>query len=167
MTFYTDVIKKDTRFNSTDAIRDVMLLEPGTRAAVHDLIADAASQGKELRIAETYRSQARQHALFMKGYTQLPKVGCHGFGVACDLALYEHGVYQSDGEAYAFLDDLAEKHGLISGISWGTRSQTHSFRDWDHVQRVPVFRQGALFSGAWFPPTRYDPWGDQKSQHIV
>ena len=34
MSFYTDVIKKDPRFNSTAVIKDVSLLEPGTRVAI-------------------------------------------------------------------------------------------------------------------------------------
>ena len=42
--FFTDVIKKDPRFHSTNRISDIALLEPVTRAAVQAVISDAAAQ---------------------------------------------------------------------------------------------------------------------------
>ena len=39
--FYRDVISKDPRFNSTDRIADLNLLEPVTRQGVEAIIADA------------------------------------------------------------------------------------------------------------------------------
>jgi len=167
MSFYTDVIKKDNRFNSTQTIRDVSLLEPGTRAAVAKLIVLAHEAGHELKVGETYRSQARQLQCFKNGATQLRKVGCHGYGVACDLQMIVNGKYDPKGEDYAFFQDLCKKVGLISGIDWGTPNQKHTFHDWDHVQRVPVFRQNALFAGTWYPPVDYDPYADMKEHGIT
>src|SRR5271166_1647405 len=83
--FYTDVIGADPRFNSTSRISDPNLLEPTTRALVEAIIADAAANGLQLMIFETYRSQARQAALFEQGATKLQKVGVHHYGLACDL----------------------------------------------------------------------------------
>ena len=166
MSFYTDVIQKDPRFNSTVVITDVSLLEPGTRVAVAKMIVLAHESGHELAVGETYRSQARQALCFKNGATKLRKVGCHGFGVACDLKLLINGKYDPNGEHYKFLEELCTKVGLISGIGWGTPKQHHSFTDWDHVQRVPIFRQNDLFAKKWYPPVDYDPWADQVAHGI-
>lgn len=164
--FYEDVIKKDSRFASTECISDINLLEPGTRIAVQALIADAASQGKPLRVLETYRSQARQEMLYEKHLTELRKVGVHNYGLACDFAYEPEGKYDPKGEDYLFLVALCGKHGLISGVDWGTPHIEHSFRDYDHVQRCPVWRQNALFAGLWYPPPLYDPHVDSVEHGI-
>lgn len=167
--FYTDVIKKDKRYNSKNVskvINDLNLLEPGTRAAVIHMVEIAKAQGHELKIGETYRSQARQAHLYRKGYTKLRRVGCHGYGVAVDLHLFVNGRYDPNGEHYAFMHAMAVNHKLISGQGWGTARQPHSFTDWDHVQRVPLFRQEMLFGGEWYPPVVYDPYVDMVNNGI-
>jgi LAS superfamily LD-carboxypeptidase LdcB len=78
---YTDIIMTDPRFNSTKRIADPELLEPTTRDLVQAIIADAAVNGLKLMIFETYRSQARQQALFNQGATKLKQVGVHHFGL--------------------------------------------------------------------------------------
>lgn len=161
--FYTDVIKKDRRYNSKNVnavISDIELLEPGTRAAVIHMQEIAKAQGHDLKIAETYRSQTRQAHLYNLGYTKLRKVGCHGYGVAADLQLFVKGKYDPDGEHYDFMHAMAVTLKLVSGQGWGTARQPHSFTDWDHVQRVPLFRQEALFAERWYPPVVYDPYTD-------
>jgi len=158
--FYIDVIKKDKRFKSTQTIKDISLLEPGTRAAVAKLIVLAHQAGHEIRVAETYRSQSRQTQVFKAGASELSKVGCHGYGLACDLGLYHNGVYDAKGEHYEFFIGLCKQVGLVSGIDWGTPNQNHTFHDWDHVQRIPVFRQNEVFAGTWYPPVDYDPYKD-------
>lgn len=164
MSFYADVIRKDPRFKSTATIRDMSLLEPGTRLAVQAVILDAAAAGHDVRVMETYRSQARQAYVFMHGWSHLKNVGCHGYGVAADLGVFIDGKYEDDGDPYyKFLLPLARKHGLVSGQDWGTPFQKHSFIDWGHVQRVPVHRQGELFSGSFYPPQVYDPYVDIKA----
>jgi len=166
MTFYSTVIRNSKAYRSDAVCKDVGLLEPGTRSAVLALIADAKAQGIDLRLLETYRSQTRQSALFMRHATQLRTVGCHGYGVAVDFGVFIKGVYQGSAKPYNFLRDMARKHGLISGIDWG-HLKSGSFVDSGHVQRVPVWRQDALFSGAWYPAeTGYDPYADSvANQH--
>lgn len=165
--FYQDVIRKDKRFKSINPVKDMNLVEPGTRAAVLALIADAEKAGHDLRVTETFRSQARQQYVYDRGFSHLRKVGCHGYGLAVDLGLYNDGVYEDDGDPYyKFILPLARKHNLISGQDWGTPRQRHSFKDWGHVQRIPVFRQGQVFRGEWYPPEDYNPYDDQKAHGI-
>ena len=171
MSWYTDVLMKDPRFNSphTDiTICDLNLLEPGTRAAVVEMMEMAKAAGHELRVAETYRSQTRQHDLWVKKKTQLSHVGMHGYGLAADLQLIVNGRYDPDGSHYAFMHAMSVRSKLVSGQGWGTAKAPHTFTDWDHVQRVPVFRQDQVFSGAWYPPAEgYDPWADMLAHHIA
>lgn len=159
MSFYSDVIRNSKAFRSDAVCKDMALLEPGTRAAVLALMAEAKADGVDLRVLETYRSQHRQSALFVKHATHLRTVGCHGYGVAVDFGVFTHGRYEEGNKPYLFLRQLARKHGLISGQDWG-HPKMGDFVDSGHVQRVPVWRQGALFDGAWYPPTVYDPYAD-------
>lgn len=156
--FYNTVIRNSKAFRSDARCGSVELLEPGTRAAVTALVQDAHDEGIDLRVLETYRSQTRQSALFMKRATQLRTVGCHGYGVAADFGVFVDGKYATDAKPYLFLRHLARRHGLISGLDWGKKGPI----SWDsgHVQRVPVWRQSALFSGTWYPPADYDPYAD-------
>lgn len=164
MTFYDTVIRHSPAFHSDAVCKDMTLLEPGTRAAVLALVADAKASGHDLRVLETYRSQTRQSALFAKHATQLRVVGCHGYGVAVDFGVFTNGKYEEGNKPYVFLRQMARKHGLISGQDWG-HAITGSFVDSGHVQRVPVWRQAALFSGSWFPAEVYDPYADSATTH--
>lgn len=157
--FYDTVIRNAKAFHSDAVCKDPALLEPSTRAAVLALLADAKAQGIDLRLLETYRSQTRQSALFMRRATQLRTVGCHGYGVAADFGVFIKGVYQGGNKPYVSLRLLARKHGLISGQDWGHAKES-GFVDSGHVQRVPVWRQSAMFGGSWYPPIEYDPYGD-------
>jgi hypothetical protein len=163
--FYDTVIRNSTAFRSSAVCKDLALLEPGTRTAVVALLADAKEQGIDLRLLETYRSQTRQSALFVQRATQLRTVGCHGYGVAADFGVFVNGKYAEDNKPYVFLRVMARKHGLVSGQDWGHAAESASFVDSGHVQRVPVWRQSALFSGAWYPPEVYDPYQDEAAQH--
>lgn len=163
--FYSTVIRNSKYFGSDVVCKDMAMLEPGTRAAVLALVADATTQGVDLRVLETYRSQTRQSALFMRHATQLRVVGCHGYGVAADFGVFIKGAYQGDNKPYIFLRELARKHGLISGQDWG-HAKEGGFVDSGHVQRIPVWRQGALFGGSWYPPAAgYDPYADSVTNH--
>jgi hypothetical protein len=157
--FYNTVLRNSKAFRSDVVCKDPAMLEPGTRAAVLALIEDAKEHGHDLRLLETYRSQTRQSALFTRHATQLRTVGCHGYGVAADFGVFIDGVYQGDNKPYVFLRGSAREHGLISGQDWG-HAREGNFVDSGHVQRVPVWRQSALFSGAWYPPVDYDPYAD-------
>lgn len=159
--FYLDVIKKDPRFHTNNTISDVALLEPGTRSAVEKLILLAHAEGYELKVAETFRSQTRQQYVFSKGWSKLKNVGCHGYGLACDLELYVDGKYIEDGSKYQFLVPLCKQVGLVSGIDWGLPDQKHTFHDWDHVQRITLARQNSVFNGKWYPAVDYNPVTDK------
>jgi hypothetical protein len=159
MSFYNTVLRNSKAFRSDAVCKDLALLEPGTRAAVAALMAEARSGGTDVRVLETYRSQTRQSALYVAKKTQLRDVGCHGYGVAADLGVFVDGKYAVDNKPYVFLRQLARKHGLISGQDWG-HAKTGGFVDSGHVQRVPVWRQNAMFAGSWYPPEVYDPYAD-------
>lgn len=157
--FYNSVLRNSKEFRSDDRTSKIELLEPGTRAAVVALLNEARNAGHDLRILETYRSQTRQSYLFQRRATQLRVVGCHGYGVAADFGVFVNGKYAEHNEPYVFLRDLARKHGLISGQDWG-HLREGGFVDSGHVQRVPVWRQNAMFNGAWYPTENYDPYAD-------
>lgn len=157
--FYTDVIRKDPRFNTSKRVADLNLLEPVTRAAVQAILADAKAQGHEVMVFETYRSQDRQEDLYDQGVTQLQTVGVHHYGLACDIVKVVDGEPNWNG-SFDFLLQLARKHGMISGIDWGRPDISHSFIDECHVQRVRVSDQRALFDGEWYPDEEYNPYGN-------
>ncbi len=165
--FYNTVIRNSKAFGSDAICKDMALLEPGTRMAVDGMLFDAKAAGHDLRVLETYRSQTRQSYLFTKHATQLRTVGCHGFGVAVDFGVFINGIYMENNKPYVFLDALARKHGMVSGQSWGHNYANHGFVDSGHVQRPPIFRQQALFNGAWFPLINYDPYQDMKDNGKV
>ena len=160
MSFYTDVIQKSPLYGTVKPCDDLSLLEPVTRVAVLAIIADAKAEGVEFRVLETYRSQALQQHYFQTGATHLRQVGVHHYGLACDLGMFVDGKMVEDGTKYGLLRFLAEKHGLISGGDWGTPTLPHSFRDYDHVQRVTLARQNDLFAGRWYPDGAYRPLDD-------
>lgn len=164
--FYTGVIQKDPRFHSTDVCKDMALLEPGFRAKVEKFKALAEAAGHKIFVLETYRSPARQAQLFAQKKTQLRNVGTHGYGLAIDFALFVNGKYDPNGQDYACFVPIARKVGVISGVDWGVPGVPHSFRDFDHLQGVPVARQAALFAGQWYPPAGYDPYADLAANHV-
>jgi D-alanyl-D-alanine carboxypeptidase len=154
--FYQDVLSKDERFNSTDAINDINLLDPVTRAAVEAIIQEARESGLDLMIFETYRSQARQAQLFKNGVAKLNNVGVHHYGLACDLVRNVGGKPSLKGD-FSKLGKLARKHHLIWGGDWGKPDAKPKFVDEYHVQRCTVARQKKLFAGTWYPDESYDP----------
>jgi LAS superfamily LD-carboxypeptidase LdcB len=112
--FYTEVILSDARVNSVNRVHDPNLLEPTTRQAVENIIADAAVMGITLMMFETYRSQARQLELFNQGASKLRHVGVHHYGLACDLVKSVSGEPSWKGD-FSFLAHLAREHRLIWG----------------------------------------------------
>jgi hypothetical protein len=154
--FYTDVISKDIRFQTTNRVDDLALLEPKTRALVQAIIAKSSVM---LMVFETFRSEARQVALFNQGASTLKQVGVHHYGLACDLVKDINGEPSWKG-SFDFLGELAHSNGMIWGGDWGDPSIKHSFIDADHVQRITIARQDGLFKGAWYPDDSYDPYHD-------
>jgi hypothetical protein len=154
MSFFDDVIRRDPRFHSAIAIRDPGLLEPTFRALVTDIITEAADAGHTLMILETYRSQELQAIYFERGVTQLRTVGVHHYGLACDLGIVVAGQVNWKAD-YSILGTLAERHKLVWGGNWGEPTRPHSFRDYDHIQRIAVEDQVRLFAGGWYPDSTY------------
>jgi hypothetical protein len=157
--FYTDVISPDPRFNSLERVADPSLLEPTMRQLVEDITSAARQMGIEVMVYETYRSQARQQALFNNGATKLRTVGVHHYGLACDIVRVVGGEPCWKGD-FSFLGQLAHSSGLIWGGDWGAPEIKHSFVDSVHVQRCTVARQGELFAGTWYPDDAYTPYDD-------
>ena len=155
--FYTDVIQKDPRFHSINRVQDLALLEPITRVAILSIISDAKADGIDLMIFETYRSQELQGLYYRKGVTKLQRVGVHHYGLACDIVKVVNGQPSWDGD-FSFLQTYAERYNLIWGGNWGEPDRPHSFRDMDHVQRIAVGDQAALFGGTWYPDKNYNPY---------
>lgn len=158
--FYTDVISNDARFESTSRIADLDLLEPKTRQLVQTIVDHANQGGIPVMVFETFRSQARQAQLFSQGASTLKTVGVHHYGLACDIVKSVDGEPSWKGD-FAFLGKLAHQIGAIWGGDWGDPTVKHSFVDADHVQRVTIRRQGALFAGTWYPDDKYDPYRDR------
>jgi len=162
-TFYSEVIAKDSRFNSLARVFDASLLEPMTRQLVERLLDSANKMGVELMIYETYRSPDRQQELFNSGASKLRTVGVHHYGLACDIVRLVGGEPCWKGD-FTFLGQLAQSCGLIWGGDWGAPHIKHSFIDSVHVQRCTVVRQGDLFAGVWYPDESYNPYDDV--QHL-
>ncbi len=167
MSFYTEVIMKDPRFHSTTVCKDINLLEPNFRAKALKFQKAIEAAGHKVEILETYRSPARQMQLFREGFTELRNVGVHGYGLAADFALFVNGKYDPKGQDYIFFAKIAKDCDIISGYDWGLPDQPHSFRDYDHVQGVPLFRQHELFTGQWYPDASYSPWEDELSRGLI
>lgn len=159
MSFYNELIQVHKKFNSLARIDDIMLLEPKTLELVQAIIADAAANGLQLMIYDTYRSQQRQQYLFNHGATKLRTVGVHHYGLACDIVKNINGEPSWKGD-FSLIGQLAHHHGLIWGGDWGTPSIHHTFLDNDHVQRCSVGRQAALFNGTFYPDENYNPYND-------
>ncbi len=116
--FYSDVIEKDPRFNSSRRVADPALLEPTTRQLVERIIAAAQQMGIGLMIFETYRSQARQQELFDNGATRLRTVGVHRYGLACDIVRVVGGEPSWKGD-FSFLGQLARSRRAHLGRRLG------------------------------------------------
>lgn len=167
--FYTDTICRDPRFNLAKRVLDMQMLEPGMRIRVHRVVEDARVHGVELMVYETFRSRARQQALFASGASKLREVGVHNYGLAADIVKSIDGDPSWKG-SFDLLGTLAHAHGLIWGGDWGDPTRQHDFRDLVHVQRIPVGRQAALFRGDFYPDDDYDPYrdlaGGEPSSHV-
>ena len=152
MSFYTDVIKKDARFNTADKVDDVNLLESNMRRKVAAIISDAASAGHKLKVIETFRSQARQKQLYDNGASKLEHVGVHNFGLATDFVFLNEDGSPNWGADYSVLGHIAKAHNLVWGGDW-------IFKDYGHVQFCAVKDQTKLFNLSWYPDENYNPLG--------
>jgi len=152
--FYTETIMKSPAFLLPAPYRGLDLLEPVTRDIIQKIIQAALTAGTTLQVLETFRSEARQQALFAQGATQLQQVGVHHYGLACDLGIVIGGQVNWKAD-YSVLGRYASQFGLVWGGDWGHPANPGSFRDYDHVQRIAVADQTKLFDGSWYPPQDY------------
>lgn len=154
--FYQAVIRRSPLFQCAERVFMPDLLEPGFRVKIANILASAKRLGFDLRLFETYRSQARQQELFRRGSTQIRTVGVHHFGLAADLVRYLDGKPSWDCD-YGFMRELVRGEGLVWGGDWGRPEASHSFVDEPHVQAIAVRDQRKLFSGTWYPGPNYTP----------
>jgi hypothetical protein len=158
--FYTQTICRDPRRLLPARVSDLSLLEPTTRERVLVVIEEARKLGQDLMVYETFRSSARQLALFRRGATKRRVVGVHLYGLACDIVKSIDGDPSWKG-SFALLGRLARRHGLLWGGDWGDPTRKHDFVDAVHVQRCSLKRQPALFAGRWYPDAGYDALQDR------
>ncbi|MGA7710602.1 MAG: M15 family metallopeptidase [Rhizomicrobium sp.] len=158
LSFYTEVIVPNPRFEDPNRVADVALLEPVTRQAVQAIIAQAETMfGVTLAVFETYRSHERQTEMFDQGTSKLNVSGVHHFGLACDFVM-EIGGHPSWRGGFKFLGQLARAYGLIWGGEWGFPKTPTSFPDSDHVQRCSIAKQQDLLAQTWYPDAQYNPY---------
>jgi len=132
MNWYEEKIKNNKYFLSEEIISDVNMLYPRFRFLILRLFAEAKREGLNVRIYETYRSQARQRVLFERGHSELVKNGMHHFGIASDV------VFLDEKDNYIWRGDW-DKLGAIGrnlGLYWGGDWKT--FKDNPHFQLVPA-----------------------------
>ena len=160
-TLYTDVIQKSPLYTSVELVSSLEMLEPTFRQKIQSLIAEAATQGHELMVFETFRSQVRQHQLFLEKKTKLPTVGVHHYGLAADIVFNVNGkpTWPSD-EDFKILGPLARAQELIWGGDWGEPQDHNTFPDMDHSQWCSLERQQMLFHEQWYPVAGYNPYQD-------
>jgi hypothetical protein len=160
MSWYTEIIQKDPRYQSIQACYDPALLFPPFRAVCDAIIASAAALGHTLKYGETMRSHRREQYLISKGLSKLPlgSKTVHEFGLAADFELLDPN-YDGVGEHYQFLLYLCQKHPCpwgptVSGINWSNWSRpitAQYFHDWDHIQGCTLDQQPELFRLEWYP----------------
>lgn len=165
MNFFEQVIETSPFLHSTKRVNSMSLIEATTLYLIDEVITDAKKEFDiDLIVYESFRSRERQKQMFDQGVSQLKNVGVHYYGLAADLVPLINGEPNWDKWDFRHLGILARKHGLIWGGDWGTSWDEHTFHDTDHVQFCSVARQGALFSGSWYPTAEYRPYLDLHGQ---
>ncbi|HEY3309500.1 MAG TPA: M15 family metallopeptidase [Desulfuromonadaceae bacterium] len=126
--FYSQIIVKDPRFQSEERVADLALLEPNTRHKILNLMAAAKTNGIELVVFETYRSEQRQLELYRQGASKLKTVGGHHYGLACDLfkIATTKGAVKDDS---LVLEQLAHEQGLFCGSDLRSNDIRFTFFD--------------------------------------
>jgi hypothetical protein len=146
--FYTDFLVTSPLFHSVDRVSSLEYLEPSFRSIIEVIIEEAGELGHDMVVYETYRSAQRQSELFAQHATQLKVVGCHHYGLACDIV---KAGPSWEGDFY-FLGRLANFHGLVWG---GPGAGNLNIGDMDHVQMCAFVDQNRLFAGHWYPDDNY------------
>lgn len=155
--YWATKILQDPRSRQTIRQSALDLLTPKVRDRAVRFVRLADDAGYLIVIVETWRCDARQHALFLSGASKLDNRGTHYYG-AFDYQWKRGGVVETRGEEYARFSPMLRECGLVSGWDWGAPGVPHSWRDADHAQLVMVADQRRLFSGDWYPDDGYEPF---------
>jgi hypothetical protein len=100
-------------------------LQPLVARRAQLVIDDMAKAGHRVRIAEGYRSTARQAELYAQGRTKpgqivtnaRPGESFHNYGVAVDFVFVKEG-YSASDELWQVLGEVMERHGFDWGGNW-------------------------------------------------
>ena len=118
-------------------MRDIKLLLPKIQRMTEQLIVDCKTQGINLIITATYRSDREQNLLYAQGRTMRGNVvtnakageSMHNYKVAIDFVPTKDGVpIWSDKALFLKVGEIAEKIGFEWGGLW------KSFLDLPHLQ---------------------------------
>ena len=146
----------------TDACRDLSELVPYVRTRLEKWMAKCLSEGLDVRISETYRSQARQEYLYSHGKTQVRSLGAHYFRVAADFFI-KGGSDIYPEEKMKAAADIAKTYGFEWGGDW------KSFKDTPHLQMLggitlAEYRQGRRPKWYDWKPEDGESGGDEEDE---
>lgn len=111
--------------------RDINELTHRAQTACKLFLAKCKSQGLDVLITETYRSQARQDYLYAQGRTRLGKKvtwtknSRHTSRRAWDICKNAKGKEYSDTEFFRKCGQVAKELGIIWGGTWSTPDLPH------------------------------------------
>ena len=142
----------------TATIRDLNELIPYVRVNAEKWIAQCKAAGLDVRVSETYRSDARQAYLYAQGLSTVKTTGAHGFRVALDFFFVEGGKTSYPAAKMAAAAQIAKALGFEWGGDWT------SFKDMPHLQMLggvslAQYRQGKR------PP--WYSWGPEPDLEII
>jgi hypothetical protein len=122
-----EVVIKGSKF---DRIDDLELLNDTFRVKVDSFLLDCKSQGIEVVVFETWRSNERQNYLKKKGLSKLSGgYSKHQHGKAVDVVPIINGKKTWKGKGvlqiWKKISKIGKDHGLISGADWRMRDYPH------------------------------------------
>lgn len=114
----------------THKVNDLAILHPAFRNKVVRLLHEAAKQGIELEVIETYRTPERQNHLRRQGFSMLHGgKSKHQHYIAVDVVPVKFGWYMwHDKELWRKIGKIGEAQGLFWGGRW------KRFRDYPHFE---------------------------------
>ena len=110
--------------------RDLNELVPYVRVRAEQWIQRCQAAGLDVRVSETYRSDARQAYLYEQKLSTVKVTGAHGFRVALDFFFVESGKTAYPTAKMTAAAQIAKSLGFEWGGDWT------SFRDMPHLQML-------------------------------
>ncbi len=146
MNWHKDHILNHPLFNTIGIVNDPSFLYPPFREKIQRLIVIATESGLNVGLYETYRSQARQLALFKQRKTKIKINGMHHYGVAADIVFTTPGggwtwTPRNGASDWKRLGQICKDLGLVWGGDW------RGLVDCPHLQFVSVAEQDAIRRG--------------------